>query len=190
MVDPTKPGPGQRLDTRFGIIMPWYTHGALDDILTMDLEGKTVFEWGGGCSTLWWSHAVGPKGCIYVTEAHQDWADWIRQQAAERGLTNVHVRRCWPDPLREYLRTPPQMCLNPHIDIIIVDGSERTACLKEALTLPKPLVIIVDNWQQDGVYIDDEAVEMMKPYEGKFYVQADHTDHQGRPWQTAIWRLT
>lgn len=171
----------QKVDPNTGLVMPWYTHGALDDIQGMDLEDKVVFEWGGGCSTFWWSRVCKR---VYTTEAHQEWADWIGTVARSRGFDNVSVTRRWPDPLDEYLKMPDE-----RVDIVCIDGSARTECLEKALTLPRPLTIIFDNWQQDGVYLDEKAEEMMSRFSGRFYIQADHKDHQGRPWQTAIWLL-
>ena len=175
-------GYGQRLDPRVRLIMPWYTYGALDVLAARDFSGKTVFEWGGGCSTFWWSQYAAK---VYTVEAHQPWTDWIAKTAQERGFTNIFVERRWPEPLDAYLALPDG-CVP---DIVCIDGSERTACLKKALTFPRPLTIIFDNWQQDLVYIDEEAEAMMAGYPGQFFVQADHTDHQGKPWQTAIWDL-
>jgi hypothetical protein len=61
--------------------------------------------------------------------------------------------------------------------------------LRSALLLPRPITIICDNFMQDRVYDDKDAAVMMAPYPGEFYTQADHTDHDGHGWQTAIWHL-
>lgn len=177
-------GYGQRLDSRFGLIMPWYTHGALDALLAMSFADKAVLEWGGGASTFWWSR-VARK--VHTIEAHKEWADWIAATATARGFDNVSVERRWPEPIDEYLAMPSG--LMPQV--VCIDGSARTQCLEQALTLPRPLTVIFDNWQQDFVYIDERAEQMMEPYRacGRFYVQSDHTNHHGRPWQTAIWSL-
>lgn len=182
-------GYAQRIDPRFGILMPWYTHGALDYLTDLSTRGelasKGVLEWGGGASTFWWSRAA---AFVYTIEAHQEWAVWIVETAKARGFHNIVVERRWPDPLDTYLAVEAK---TGQPQIVCIDGSERTACLEKALTLPRPLTIIVDNWQQDFVYIDERAEKLMEPHRehGRFFVQADHANHQGRPWQTAIWEL-
>lgn len=173
----------QRLDPQLGIVQPWFTHPALDVVQSWNLADKTVLEWGGGCSTVWWA-----RRCkrVYTIEAHREWADAIAQWLSSRGIGNAEVHCRWPDPEEEYLRVPDD--LQP--DIVVVDGSSRSACIRKALSLPRPLMLIVDNWQQDGVYIDEEMEREMSVYRGRSYRQPGHVDHQGRPWKTAIWRLS
>lgn len=174
---------GLRLDPDLGILMPWLTGPALDEIAQWDMADKVVLEWGGGVSTLWWSRRCRE---VYTIEAHADWCAWIRQTAAERGIGNVQVFERWPDPTEAYVALP----VGCRPDIAVVDGSLRTECLEAAVrTFPRPLTVICDNWQQSYVYIDPVAEAMMSDYAGAFYLQSDHTDHDGRPWQTAIWRL-
>lgn len=182
-IDSIAPGSyGQRLCSKTGLIMPWYTHGALEEIEKFDLQYKTVFEWGGGCSTFWWSRVAKQ---VFTTEAHQDWADWLINTAKERGFTNIFVECKWPSPLDSYLKLPDG-CFP---DIVCVDGSIRSECVLAALRLPRPLTLIVDNWMQDGVYLDFDLERLMLAFKGSFHIQADHTAHEGRPWQTAIWHL-
>jgi len=174
-----------RLDPRHGLVMPWYTHGALDELASRDWSDKTVLEWGGGCSTLWWSRVAHR---VYTVETSPVWVDWIKAGAEPRGFCNISVELRWPEPLDEYLKVPAGC----RPDAVCIDGSERTACLEVALALPRPLTIVFDNWQQDYVYVDEKAREMMAQYklQGRLYVQLDHTNHEGRPWTTAIWDLT
>ena len=100
---------------------------------------------------------------------------------------NVHVFHR-QEPAEEYVAVP-EGC---HPSIVCIDGQWRTECLQLALTLPRPLRIVFDNWMQDFIYLDETARELMVPYEAvcEHHVQADHKEHEGRPWQTAIWSLT
>ncbi len=183
---PTLPGLtcGQRRDRRTGEVQPWYTHPALDVIETWDLAGKVVLEWGGGYSTLWWASRAAH---VFTIEGATEWGDLIRAGGA-RNVTIIDKTpggadiRTAPDA---YARIPDGCAA----DIVVIDDNFRTACLKSALTLPRPFVLIVDNWQQDYVYRDAEAEALMAPIPGRFFVQADHRDHEGRPWQTAIWEV-
>ncbi len=178
----------RRRDGVTGIIQPWFTHPALDVVERWDLRGKSVLEWGGGFSTLWWADRVGPSGrvhtvehAMYATDPHGAWYERLVDAAAP--LPHVSVVR-----VDDGYALPPA----GRWDVVVVDGEPthlRTKCIESALTLPRPLILICDNWQQDYVYVDEESDAMMRPYAGEFYVQQDHIDHAGRPWQTAIWRL-
>ncbi len=173
----------QRLDRKIGLVQPWYTHPALDVIQAQDLSDKTVLEWGGGCSTLWWAKRAKR---VFTIEAHREWWEWITGQLAKRNINNAFVECRWPEPLEGYLAMPEGY----RFDIVCIDGSERTNCLKKALTLPKPLTIICDNWQQYGVYVDEEAEKFMAPHPGVVFPQPGYqAQGGGNPWQTAIWHI-
>jgi hypothetical protein len=58
------------------------------------------------------------------------------------------------------------------------------------LTLPRPFVLIVDNWFQSYVFICPAAVELLKDFEQQIFEQADHTDNDGvNKWKTAIFYI-
>ncbi len=169
----------RKRDPSNGLILPWFTHGALDEILTWDLAGKTVLEWGGGESTAWWAS----KARTVATVEHDP--TWAFDLTCSSHRGNVIVLAVTGDDVATYARIPEGIAPN----VVCIDGLYRTECLRAALALPRPVTIIFDNWQQDFVYLDPAAVDLMAPYPGRFYVQADHRDHEGRPWQTAIWHL-
>lgn len=181
----------RRRDRKSGLVQPWFTHGALDEIETWDLRGKRILEWGGGLSTFWWGDRVGHGG--YVLTVEHVSSTWIAALASE--IENYHqielqvLGEATGLDATEYSRTPPGRW-----DVVVVDGEPchmRTDCLRAALLLPRPLILICDNWMQDYVYDDPVAEILMAPFaaSGAFYIQPDHTDHAGRPWRTAIWRL-
>ena len=55
--------------------IPWYTYPCIDFLRQRSYEGKTVLEFGGGQSTLWWAHRA--KN-IVTFEGDQDWYDKIK----------------------------------------------------------------------------------------------------------------
>lgn len=172
---------GQRRDAT-GQIQPWLTHGALDEISSWALADKRVLEWGAGHSTLWWA-----LRCleVHAIESSPEWVSWVCKNALPTKTRTCVYYRPAEDP--NYPRVPTG--LRP--DIVVVDGAQRTNCILEALTLSRPFTLIVDNWQQDFVYRCAVSAAAMEPFRerGRFYVQADHMNHEGRPWQTAIWNL-
>jgi hypothetical protein len=178
----------QRNDPELGVPQPWFTHAALDEIQTWDLEDQTVLEYGGGFSTLWWGHKCKR---VFTIETDLEWISRIRDRLGSGSNVTIFHRAI--TDLDQYTRLPEGCRAN----IVVVDAASagadivalRHACLERALTLPRPLTIIFDNWQQDSVFVSPLSERMMAPYEGQVYVQPDHMNHKGRPWQTAIWNL-
>lgn len=161
-----------------GLLMPWYTHSALEVIRRWDITGKVVLEYGGGHSTKWWASRAKH---VHTIEADRHWYQTI----CGWGLANVEVHLRDANPAGRYAQVPDGC----RPDVVIIDGEHRLECLKATLALPRPLTLIFDNWQQDFVFVDATAEAMMQPYSGRFYVQPDHRNHAGKPWQTAIWDL-
>jgi hypothetical protein len=174
---------GQRVDRLTGLVQPWFTHAALDEIQEWDLRDKVVLEWGGGHSTLWWAHRCRR---VCTIETNLSWCEWISEKANILRFGNITLHhRPLGTAAGEYVAIPPDCDPN----IVVIDGAtQRLQCLRKALTLPRPITLIFDNWQQDGAFISSEAVALMRPFLGTSYPQM-HPDHERHPWQTAIWLL-
>lgn len=168
-LDPTLYLEGRIKDSR-GVVMPWFTEGALAEIDRWWLAGRTVLEWGGGWSSLWWAS----RGAIVtVIEHHQEWIDWVKSQ-------NPAIQCIQRDCTAEACCAIPPG-LKP--DIAIVDGGSREldhVTLANLLAARVPR-IIVDNWNQPSVAVNVEAIELMAKEGGAIYRQRGHAD-----WQTAI----
>jgi hypothetical protein len=178
----------QRFDPTNGLVEPWLTHGALDVIKTWDLADKKVLEWGSGLSTLWWADK-----CELVMSIEADakwWAD-INLRLSELGLlpkAKSIYRNCNEgDQTKIDFYTEVPAWFRP--DIVVVDGVLRYECILKALTFPRPLKLIVDNWQQDYIFICPAAEKALEGFKGNIYVQPDHTNHEGRPLATAIFEI-
>jgi hypothetical protein len=178
----------QRLDPTNNLVEPWLTHPALDVIKTWDLEDKRVLEWGAGLSTLWWANKCKQ---VFAIEADPKWFPRIVELIAEKGLGNktelIYRNVNEGDQTQIDFYTDVPAGLAPHI--VVVDGVLRYECILKALSLPRPLILIVDNWQQDRIFICPAAEAALKDFAGTVYVQADHKDHEGRPWATAIFNI-
>ena len=59
--------------------IPWFTYPAIDYIRQLDLSEKTIFEWGAGFSTLFWSSRA--KSVISV-ETDPLWYSLLKPQLA------------------------------------------------------------------------------------------------------------
>jgi hypothetical protein len=66
---------GRPVDAR-GDPLPWITYRAIDFLSQFDLSNASVFEWGSGFSTRWWSQ----RCCrIASVESNQNWIPYIRR---------------------------------------------------------------------------------------------------------------
>lgn len=174
---------GQRMDN--GLIQPWFTHGALDEISNMDLSDKIVWMYGAGLGDVWLA-----KRCksLHVVERKEEWIYKAQELAVPNGVDNLfYYHRPCDDCIgmdKEYCEIP--IALRP--DVIIVDDAYRYECIINALKY-RPCTLIVDNWMQDYVFICPSAELALESFEGKIYPQLNHTNHEGNCWKTAIWEL-
>lgn len=178
----------QRFDPTNNLVEPWFSHGSLDVIKTWDLKDKKVLEWGSGLSTLWWADKCKE---VMSIEANQGWFENVYKLLLEKGLKDkveLIYRNCNEgDQTKIDFYTEVPAWYTP--DIVVVDGILRYECILKALTLPRPLTLIIDNWQQDYIFICPAAEKALEGFTGNVYVQPDHTHHEGRPMATGIWHL-
>lgn len=174
----------QQIDPTNNLCMPWFTHPFLEVLKTWDLKDKVVLEYGGGKSTIWWANKAKE---VFTIETNKDWIDNIISNLQEGTDVTIFHR-----PVNEGDQTKvdfytdlPDGCFP---DIVVIDGVLRHECLLKALTLPRPLIVIHDNWQQDG-FVCPASEGVMKPYETHNFIQENHTDNNGRKWATAYWNL-
>lgn len=180
---------GQRIDESNWLIEPWLTNPAMDEIKTWDLKERKVLEFGAGNSSFWWANKC--KEVVSV-EANAVWFHAIENHATRNLYPNLKVLLREGNEgdlsnLKAY--TDALDWFEP--DIIVNDGILRTEICEIAVEYFKRMngILICDNWDQDYVWISPKAIETMSPYEGVGYIQSNHTEHSGKPWQTKIWQL-
>lgn len=129
--------------------LPWYTYPAIRFLEDRLPKGFSVFEYGTGYSTLWWSRrASAVIGC----EHDPAWFQRISELAPSnvsvtlRGLEEGYARSA-TDSGRKF-------------DVIAIDGRRRVECAKNALpALSKDGIIIWDNSDRDKY---NEAYDLLK----------------------------
>ncbi|WP_327432513.1 hypothetical protein [Streptomyces sp. NBC_01236] len=146
---------------------PWIAFDAIDYLNAQSLEGRKVFEYGSGGSTLYWI----TRGAQCVSVEHD--AIWHKKLNSRlSGIADVDYRLVSPTPLtssnapgrpddpgayissnKNYLghsfrsyasqidEFPPR-----HFDLVMIDGRARPSCIRHAMSRLKPGgMLVVDN---------------------------------------------
>ena len=122
-----------------GCPVPWYTYPAIEYLRQLDFQGKTVFEYGSGFSTLFW--AASAHSVVSVEDDEKWYSILAPQLPANCALTlETDVAR-----LVEVIHRYPD-----GFDVIVVDGPARgrtrLKCCRAALQHLRPGgLIILDN---------------------------------------------
>ena len=168
---------GQRIDNENGLVECWFTHGSLDWIKQQDWTDKNIIMFGGGMGNEWL--AARCKNLIVI-------------ERDGRWLTNSGNYSTKYRPCNDSSGMDEMYCAIPDgfiPDIVINDDAYRYEVIVKALTLPRPLILIVDNWMQDFVFYCPKGEELLKNFKQEIYPCTTHTDHEGNCWKTAIFHL-
>ena len=115
--------------------LPWYTYPAIRFLAGRLPKGISVFEYGSGCSTLWWS-----KRASEVISCEHD-NDWF-QRISKLRPPNVKLM------LRRLEEGYAEAVLDSSrkFDVIVIDGRRRVDCATSAVpALSEAGVIVWDN---------------------------------------------
>jgi hypothetical protein len=129
--------------------IPWYTYPAIEYIKQLDFSDRSIFEFGSGNSTIFWS-----KRCKRAVSV-EDNSDWYNKMTPELP-TNVDYR--FIPGRAEYVDSINQF--SSGFDIIIIDGNHRYECTVQALKkLNEDGVIILDNsdWHEESAKLLRQA---------------------------------
>lgn len=174
---------GQKIDDN-GLVMPWFTHGSLDEIKSWDLSEKIVVMFGAGMGDIYLS-----KKCkeLHVIERNDEWVIQCTKNKFHYNAENIYY---YHRPCNDCSGNQDFYCQIPDgviPDIIINDDAYRYEVIEMALTMPRPLTLITDNWMQSYVFMCPAGVELLKDFEAHIHEQSDHTDNDGvNKWKTAI----
>ena len=118
--------------------LPWYSYAAIHFLENRLPEGLDVFEFGSGCSTLWWAQRC---KSLHAVEHDPSWFAKMSPTMPD----NAQLRHVELDLDGEYARAIAQP--GHSFDVVIVDGRDRVHCGLQALSWVKP----------DGVVIWDDS---------------------------------
>lgn len=182
----------QRVDPENGLVEPWLTWDFMEWVKKMDLSDKTILELGAGRSTAWWRKKAKWVDSI---EANPEWAIQAMKDCQDNNLTNGEMFFAEiPDGmadqyLEKYTSLIPK---EKRYDIIIIDGIYRTEMIAwgiKHLQANNGGYLFIDNLDQDFVWISPQAMEMVKWYKGETFIQMEHTNHEGKPWNTRYYYI-
>jgi len=125
---------GIALDQK-GDELPWFTYPAIEYLRQLDFSRKTVFEFGAGQSTIFWSRLAAH---ITSVENNRDWYSRVISRVSAN--VDCHLVESAADYPRFLAEHPEEF------DVIVVDGIERRRCCEVAVRKLKfGGVIILDN---------------------------------------------
>lgn len=156
---------GGRYRGEDGLILPWYTSPCLEWLMTLDLNGSKVFEYGAGDSTEWY-RSRGAK--VMGVDNNPKYAD-NQRGIFMSSLKEDYVGMVW--------------ACSQWQDLIIIDGIWRDECTEHALdNLIQGGYLIIDNYMQPSVEMEwSRTNELIKGMEQILYKEPDHYD-----WQTLV----
>jgi len=128
--------------TRQGDFLPWYTYPCIDFLRTRIFSDKTILEFGGGQSTLWW--AAHSKKVVTI-EDDKVWYEGLNKRIP----VNVHLTHV-PAESREKTVVEVNKLLtglgDQSYDIVVIDGLCREQMIEIAYRVVSPNgAIICDN---------------------------------------------
>jgi hypothetical protein len=149
--------------------VPWLTFDALNRLAALEIDGRRVFEYGSGGSTLYWQ----ARGAITVSVEHDPaWFAVVRSRLA--ATPAVDYRLIEPQPERSVQTSDPsdpdaylstdvrwrEASFRPYVtaieefrdgtfDIVLVDGRARPSCIKHGAPKVAPGgALILDDSQR------------------------------------------
>lgn len=134
--------------------LPWISYGAIDYLNNYLKSEMSVFEWGAGGSTLYFS-----EWCKSITsiESNTDWLNKLNEEIEHSARDNIELlhRELSLSSLEDFKSSPYAQALGEkRYDVIFIDGYEedlqlRPYCFERALDNIKPggIIIVDDSWR-------------------------------------------
>jgi hypothetical protein len=132
---------------------PWLTPSAVNFLEGLVDDSFSIFEWGSGRSTYWFS-----KRCKNMTsvEHYQPWHQIVSEKIAKNGIKNLDYKFINVEDesfdQKEALKNnqiPPYVAeIESHtdLDLIVIDGCFRHMCVNKALNKVAPgKYLLIDN---------------------------------------------
>jgi len=134
-----------------GNTIPWFTYSFIDFIENRLNSSLTVFEFGSGSSTIYFSKKVAD---IWSVEHNKEWYDIVARSKNK----NTRIILTDSDSESDYLA--PLNNFSDKASIIIVDGLHRNSCLRHSINkITNDGVIILDDSERNDYRSGIEYLE-------------------------------
>ncbi len=128
-----------RLLTGYRPETPWIAMSAIAELDKSLSKQSRVLEFGSGMSTIWFAKRA---GMICSVEDYRPWYEKVKIHLEARGLGNVKYRLA--ENAQEYCSFGADE--EAGFDLILVDGSHRSACVDKSRNLLRPGgILYLDN---------------------------------------------
>jgi len=148
--------------------MPWLVMESIDFIFERINKESTVFEYGSGSSTFWFSKLVSK---VYSVDHDPNWFSQMNNLMSSQKISNVDLRlsSCemryvldHDSEVEEQYENYSKMISNLEVkefDVILVDGVTRSMCIKESIShLKKGGMLVIDNAERPAYFKAIESV--------------------------------
>ena len=139
--------------SRKGLPLPWYTYPCIDFLGNRDYEDKTILEFGGGQSTLWWAKVAKR---VVTFENDPQWYGKLKKIVSENvSLYFIESN----DRLGQVKKIDEILNHNESnsFDVVIIDSLDRPAMVPIAIrVMAKNGFIVVDDSEGYGFREDFE----------------------------------
>ena len=112
--------------------IPWYTYPTIEYLSHLNLSNMTVFEYGSGNSTLWWTKKS--KSVVSV----EDDLEWFKK--ISQNLDLIQTKYLFKPGKAEYVAAS---CKDA--DIFVIDGNHRRECAEHVVRWGGGVMVIFDN---------------------------------------------
>jgi hypothetical protein len=129
--------------------LPWYTFPCIDFLQLRDFSGRSVLEFGGGQSSVWWGRCA---ASMLTFEGDEAW--FARIRSGMPGNVDLRlVRGSTPDLRVAEIRASIRAMGERRFDVIVIDGLDRRLLVPIACELlAEGGVIICDNAEGYGFH--------------------------------------
>ena len=127
--------------------LPWYTYAVIDFLSARSYKDRTVLEFGGGQSTLWWASRA--KSVVTI-DSDESWTEYVCKNTP--GNVDVHyvpvdLKSRTVEPIIKILNS----CSSAPFDLVVIDGHLRQELVDVAFEFVKPDgAVIMDNSENYG----------------------------------------